>query len=69
MVVSEEMNMRVFRNKNFTKRNYECTNIVACQIIDEGAKVAEDFELADESILFGLTPLWIERGIQYWGRL
>ena len=60
---------KTFRNKNFTKRNYECTNVAACQLIDDGAKVPENYEATDESILFGMTPLWIERGVRYWGWL
>jgi hypothetical protein len=69
--------MRVFRNKSFTKRDYEATNVVACTIVDDGAKVPDNFELTEDSLLWGedeaalagLTPLWIEGGIRYWGWL
>ena len=44
-----------FKNKNFTKRNYECTNVAACQLVGDGAKVPENYEAADESILFGIA--------------
>lgn len=58
--------MAYFKNKNFTKRNYECTNIVACQ-----AEQApdENYVPADESVVAGLTPLWIENGVKYFGHL
>lgn len=60
---------KVFRNKNFTKRDYECTNIAACSIVDEGARVPENYEPADESLIANMQPLWIEGGIRYWGWL
>lgn len=59
--------MEVFRNKNFTKRNYECTNVVACSRVDDDAKLPENYEPAPESLIENLTPLWIEGGIRYWG--
>lgn len=46
--------MLTFKNTKWIKRNYDCTNIVACQ-----APVApnENYQIAEESILEGLTPL------------
>jgi len=64
--------MRIFKNKNFTKRNYDCTNIVACEIVEEGAKVPDNYEAADEAFgayVRNLTPLWIESGVRYYGYL
>lgn len=58
--------MKTFRHKMFTTRNYDCTNVVACQ-----AEVAPNdywIECGDE-VLAGLTKLWIEAGVQYYGYL
>lgn len=64
------MTQPVYRNTNFKKRDYDCTNIVACQPIDGGAAIIRDgYEPCDASILVGLTPLWIERGVRYFGHL
>lgn len=65
----EKQVYNVYRNTKFTKRNYDCTNIAACIPVDDGAKVPEHYEVAPSSILNGMTPLWIEGGIQYWGWL
>lgn len=58
--------MNVYRNKQFTKRNYECTNIVAC-VADQAP--GDNYEPADPSILNRLTQLWIEKGVKYYGYL
>ena len=58
--------MKTYRNTNFTKRDYEGTNIVACQA--EQAP-GEAWELATEGILNGLTQLWIQGGVRYFGYL
>lgn len=58
--------MNTYKNKNFTKRNYECTNVIACQ----GEQAPnENYVLTDDSILKGLTPLWIENNVRYFGHL
>ena len=68
-----EMTVKIFKNKNFTKRDYEATNLVACEIVDEGGQIRPDwgeyYVPADEKVLVGLTPLWIEGGVRYWGWL
>ena len=59
--------MQTFINKHWTgKRDYECTNVIACQ-----AAQAPDANWlpCDESILNGLTQLYIERGVRYFGHL
>ena len=56
----------VFKHRRFTKRNYECTNIVACVA---HMAPSEEYERADTSILTGLTKLWIESGVTYYGYL
>ena len=65
--------MNTYRNANFTKRNYECTNIVACRTEhnpkERGDKRAINWEPAVEGVLTGLTMLWICDGVEYWGYL
>jgi hypothetical protein len=62
--------MIVYRNKFFKKRNPEVTNIVAAVVLDEAAySIPAHYELADESILQGLTPLWIQNRLHYYGYL
>jgi hypothetical protein len=58
--------MTTYRNVHFTRRDYETTNVVACQ-----AEVAPNanYVACDDTILRGLTKLWIERGVQYFGYL
>lgn len=59
--------MTTFRNKNFVKRDYECTNVVAC-VADTAPETPDDrWVETDDSILAGLTQLWIERGVRYFG--
>ena len=60
---------QTFRNTAFKVRDYEATNIAACQIVDEGSVVKPNYIADDSSILIGMQPLWIEGGIQYWGWL
>ncbi len=57
---------KTYKNKHFTKRDYEATNIIACV-----AEVAPDDNWieADESVLKGLTQLWIEKDVRYYGYL
>ena len=57
--------MTTYRNTSFTKRDYECTNVVACQ--SDTAAPAGNWEVADESILRGLTMLWVQAGVRYYG--
>lgn len=60
--------MKTFKNKNFTKRNYECTNIVFCQ-----AETAPDANWIEcDSIELELTScrqLWLQDGVRYFGWL
>ncbi len=58
--------METFKNKNFTKRDYEATNIVAC-VADQAPN--NNFERADRSILEGLEKLWTEGKVIYYGWL
>ncbi len=58
--------MATFKNKNFITRNYECTSVIACT-----ADVApnDNYKLADEAVLEGLTHLYTESGVRYFGHL
>lgn len=58
--------MKTFKNKNFTKRNYECTNVVFC--IGESAPNDNWIETT-EAMPENIRPLWIENGVQYFGWL
>jgi len=59
--------MKTFKNANFIKRDYECTNIVACkaEVAPKDGKWVE----CDESALNGLTQLWIQGGVAFFGYL
>lgn len=61
--------MKTFKNKNFIKRDYECTNIIACQSLEAPLKNSEAWIECDESILNGLMQLWIENEVKYFGHL
>lgn len=50
--------MQTYRNIHFTKRDYECTNVVACKATYHPG---ENWEVADNSILNGLMLLNAER--------
>lgn len=58
--------MNTYRNVNFTRRDYDCTNIVAC--VAESAP-DENYALADASILIGLTHLQTVNCVRYYGYL
>jgi hypothetical protein len=57
---------KTFRNTKFSKRDYEATNVVACQ--GETAP-ADHWDECDPSILANMSPLWIEGGRRYFGWL
>lgn len=61
--------MKTFRNKNFTKRDYEATNVVFCQ-----AETNPDPAIWTESHPENIEEqhcdsLWIVDGVQYFGYL
>ena len=58
--------MKTFKNTSFTKRDYECTNVIACQ---GDVAPAGTWAECDESILAGLKPLWIIAGVQFFGHM
>lgn len=55
---------RVFKNLNFTKRDYELTNVVAC-VADKAPN--ENYKECEASELNGLDKLWKEGNVQYYG--
>jgi len=57
--------MTTFKNKNFTKRNYDCTNVVFCQ-----AEKApnENWIECDESEI-NCDQLYIMNNVRYFGYL
>lgn len=66
--------MSVFRNRNFVKRDYECTNVVAA-VADEkpafgwNGQPADYWEQADETALAGLEPIGSMAGVKFYGYL
>jgi len=64
-----EQSPKTFRNANFDgKRNYNCTNIVACQggAAPDGVWVECGPEIIAE---MKLSPLWIQGGVRFFGWL
>ena len=58
--------MKTFEFAEPMPRDYECTTVVACQSESLPSKVWVE---TDESILSGLTLLWVKNGIRYFGYL
>ena len=58
--------MTTFKNKNFTKRNYECTNVVFCQ-----ADTAPDSNWIEtsEQMPSTMIQLFTQNGVRYFGWL
>jgi hypothetical protein len=66
--------MAVFINRNFTRRNYDCTNIVAVEAAEmptvgwSGAP-ADYWVAAPASALAGLEVIGSFAGMRFWGHL
>jgi hypothetical protein len=58
--------MKTFKNTRFIRRDYEATNVVACQA---ETPPADWWIECDASKLDGLTRLWTEDGRTYYGWL
>jgi hypothetical protein len=62
--------MNIYRNKNWTERSYECTNIVACQAEEPPA---DHWQLVSHEIgltlLHDMTLLQIIGDVSYYGYL
>lgn len=59
--------MTTYRNKHFTQRDYECANVVACE--SDKPLDQSDWEECSPDELRGLTPLWLEADVRYYGYL
>lgn len=59
--------LATFKSANWKTRDYESTNIVAC--VAEVAPTKGNWIPCNDSILGGLTMLWIESGVRYYGYL
>ena len=57
--------MKTFKNKNYKKRDYECTNIIMCTA--EKAPNENWVETKEETS--ELNPLWREGNVDYYGYL
>lgn len=62
-----------FRNANFTKRNYECTNVVCCQApsiqdAKEASPNANWIECGAEEVA-KLQALWRQGSVKFFGWL
>lgn len=58
--------MKTFKNKNFVKRNYDCTNVVFCKA--ESAPDSNWIE-CDEDEIGDCDQLWIKGDVRYFGYL
>lgn len=62
--------MAVFRNRFYTGRNYECTNVVACEAKEPPATSDNRWvPSAGNGLLLGLTHLYTEADVRYFGHL
>lgn len=58
--------IKTFRNTKFIKRNYECSNVAACQAeVSPGPQ----WEECDESLIANMQKLWITGDVRYFGWL
>jgi len=62
--------MKTYKNKNYTKRNYECTNIIFCEtdniLNTENPEIWIEIESID---IANTTQLWQQNGVIYYGFL
>ena len=58
--------MNTYKNKNYTARNYECTNVIAC--VAENAP-DENWIKCSENVINGMQQLWVIAGVRYYGFL
>jgi hypothetical protein len=61
--------MKTFKNIFYTKRDYEATNIVCCQSEHKPEKFTNMWRECSDSELKGLTKLYIECDVTYYGYL
>jgi hypothetical protein len=65
-VARKDEAVKTFKNKNYTKRDFECSNIVCCTATT--APGPQWVECA-EAELFGLQKLWITGEVRFYGFL
>lgn len=58
--------MKTFRNTNWTRRDYESTNIIFCQSDEAPATYWVE---CDEIEIGKCQQLWIQDGVKYFGHL
>jgi len=58
--------MNTYKNIHFTKRDYEATNIVACQAMEVPN---QNYAPCDESVIESLTHIYTENGVRFYGYL
>lgn len=65
--------MQMFRNMNFTERDYECTNIVSClapSVPQDGIEwTPTTHEELNAMLRSPVRSLYIQAGVQYYGYL
>jgi len=66
--------MKVFKNTAFIKRNYDCTNVVACEaenneMFQEMGLIPSNWVEGDRSILNGLSQIYMRCGVRFYGYL
>lgn len=61
-----EMPVKTFRNVHFTKRDYECTTVAACQGV---AAPDANWVECEESFISGMMPLQIVNNVRFFGWL
>ncbi len=65
--------MKTYRNANFTKRNYDCTNVVMCQTEgnpkEQGDMRNINWTETEEAVPANMTQLWVCQGVRYFGYL
>ncbi len=67
--------MPVFRNRNYTKRDYDCTNIVACEAPERpdfgwNGQPADYWEPSPGRLLLdGLQEIGSMKGVRFYGYL
>lgn len=56
--------MTTYRNTNWTTRNYECMNVVACKAAEAPN---ENWTEDENAIASNMMMLYVENGVEYYG--
>lgn len=57
--------IKTYKNKNYKKRDYECTNFIFCQAINPPA----DYWIECDESEINCNQLYIQAGVKYFGHL